>query len=54
MNRIEDIEKRAASQSMNKWIGRLEEEFDLEAEGSTPTERMEDINGATEAAIGWQ
>ena len=43
MNRIEDIEKRAASQSMNKWIGVFEEEFDLEAEGSTPTERIEDI-----------
>ena len=43
MNQSEDIEKRAASQSMNKWIGRIEEELDLEAEGSTPTERMEDI-----------
>ena len=43
MNRTEDIKKRAASKSMNKWIGVYEEEFDLEAEGSTPTERMEDI-----------
>ncbi|MDE0458433.1 MAG: hypothetical protein OXI15_14155 [Chromatiales bacterium] len=41
MNRI--IEKRVASQSMTKWIGVFEEEFDLEAEGSTPTERMKDL-----------
>lgn len=43
VNQSEDIEKRAASQSMNKWIGRFKQELDLEAEGSTPTERMEDI-----------
>ena len=43
MNPIEEIKKQAASQSINKWIERLEEEFDLEAEGDTPTERMEDI-----------
>ena len=43
MNRIQDIKKKAASRSMTKWIGRLEDEFDLEAEGSIPTERMEDI-----------
>ena len=43
MNQSEEIEKRAASQSMNKWIGRFEEALDLEAEGSTPTERMEDL-----------
>lgn len=43
MNRIQDIKKKAASRSMTKWIGRLEDEFDLEAEGGKPTERMEDI-----------
>ena len=43
MNRIEDIEKRARSQSMNKWIRVIQEEFDLEVEGSTPTERMKDL-----------
>ena len=43
MIRIEDIEKRARSQSMNKWIGVIQEEFDLEVEGSTPTERMKDL-----------
>ena len=43
MNRIEDIEKRARSESMTKWIGVFEEEFDLDAEGSTPTERMNDL-----------
>ena len=39
MNR-EDIEKRAASRSMNKWIGVLENELDVEPDGSRPTERM--------------
>ena len=43
MNRIQDIKKKAAFRSMTKWIGRLEDEFDLEAEGGKPTERMEDI-----------
>ena len=43
MNRIEEIKKRAASKSMNKWIKRFKEELDLEAEGNTPTERMEDL-----------
>ena len=43
MNRIEDIEKRARSESMTKWIGVFEEEFDLDAEGSAPTERMNDL-----------
>ena len=37
------IEVRARSESMNKWIGIFEEELDLEAEGSTPTERMTEI-----------
>lgn len=41
MNLNEDI--KAASRSMNKWIGVFEEEFDLEAEGNTPTERMEHL-----------
>ena len=43
MNRIEDIKKQAASQSMNKWIGKFKEELDLEVEGNTPTEKMGDI-----------
>ena len=43
MNQSEDIKKRVASKSMNKWIEVFEEEVDLEAEGSTPTERMEDL-----------
>lgn len=43
MIRIEDIKKRAASKSMNKWIGKFEEELALEAGGNTPTERMEDL-----------
>ena len=28
---------------MNKWIKRFKEALDLEAEGNTPTERMEDL-----------
>lgn len=43
MIRIEDIKKQAASQSMNKWIGKFEKALDLEAEGSIPTKRMEDL-----------
>jgi hypothetical protein len=38
-----DIEKRARSESMNKWIGVFKEEFDIEAEGDTPTERMRQV-----------
>jgi len=30
------------SMSLNKWVKEIEERFDLEADGDTPTEKMED------------
>ena len=41
--RHEDIEKKAASRSMNKWISVFEEEFDIDPEGERPTERMRSV-----------
>jgi len=40
MKSIDDIKKEARSQSMTKWIGIIEEELDLEAEGDSPTKKM--------------
>ena len=40
---IEDIEKKARSESMNKWIRRFKKEFGLKVKGGTPTIRMEKI-----------
>ena len=39
---IEDIQKKARSESMNKWIRRFKKEFKIKkVKGSTPTRRME-------------
>lgn len=38
-----NIKIKAHSQSINKVVSRFEGEFDLEAEGSKPTERLESI-----------
>ena len=43
MKQYQDIETWVASRSMTKWIRRFKKELDLEAKGSTPTERMEDL-----------
>ena len=43
MIKIEDIEKKARAQSMNKWIEIIKKEFDLEVNGETPTQRMRHI-----------
>ena len=43
MKSIDDIKKEARSESMNKWIGRFEDELNFQAFGQTPTERMESI-----------
>ncbi|MFE8725502.1 hypothetical protein [Aeromonas hydrophila] len=43
MKSINQIKKEARSESMNKWIGRLEDELDFQSYGQTPTERMENI-----------
>lgn len=51
MKNIQQIQKEARSESMNKWIGRLEHETEFDAEGSSPTERMEDIIAQIKAAV---
>lgn len=51
MKNIQQIQKEARSESMNKWIGRLESETEFDAEGSSPTERMEDIIAQIKAAM---
>lgn len=48
---ISQIQKEARSESMNKWISRIEEETDIVTEGETPTERMEDLIEKIKAAI---
>ncbi|MFW5410880.1 hypothetical protein B7L51_019965 [Pectobacterium brasiliense] len=40
---LDKIKMEARSESMTKWIGRIEEETDLVTEGGTPTEKMEDL-----------
>ncbi|CAH1569217.1 hypothetical protein [Vibrio rotiferianus] len=35
------LEIKAKSESINKWARRLEEEFEVEAQGATPTEKIE-------------
>jgi len=37
------IKKKAHSQTLNKWISIIEEEFDLQAEGERLTKQMEDL-----------
>lgn len=39
------------SESVNKWTREIEDRFDLEADGVTPTERMEDALGQLEQII---
>lgn len=43
--------KEARSESMTKWIGRLEEETEIVSSGGTPTERMEDLIEKIKLAI---
>jgi hypothetical protein len=38
-----NIEAKARSGSMLKWIGVFKEQFDLETEDGTPTEQMDDV-----------
>lgn len=39
----QSIKKKAHSQTLNKLIGKFEGEFDIEAEGETPTKQMDDL-----------
>jgi cobalamin biosynthesis protein CbiD len=48
---IDQIKKEARSESMNKWIGRIENETELITEGNTPTEKMEDLIAKIKQAI---
>ncbi|WP_286887990.1 hypothetical protein [Pseudoalteromonas sp. ESRF-bin5] len=40
------------SESMNKWIGRIEDETELDSIGDTPTARMEDLIEKIKCAMG--
>lgn len=44
-------EAKLHSESVNKWASEIEDRFDIEADGSTPTERMEDVLGQLEQII---
>lgn len=48
---IDQIKKEARSESMNKWISRIEEETDITSDGESPTERMEDLIEQIKLAI---
>lgn len=49
---IKNIEIRAKSESMTRWIKRLEEEFNVEADGDTPTVRMESVISKIKQELG--
>jgi hypothetical protein len=44
-------EAKLHSESINKWTKEIEDRFDIEADGNTPTERIEDALGQLEKII---
>ena len=40
---IDQIKKKAASKAIGRWVREFEDEFDLKAKGSYPTQRMKSI-----------
>lgn len=45
-------EAKLHSESINKWTGEIEDRFDIEAFGDTPTERMENALDQLDALVG--
>jgi len=45
MNQKEKDQIKGSCQSMNKWIGVIEEKFELDTWGDTPTEKMNNVLG---------
>ncbi|MFB2659634.1 hypothetical protein [Shewanella mangrovisoli] len=50
-NSVERIQMQARSESMTKWISRIESETDIITEGESPTQRMEDLIEKIKKAI---
>jgi len=40
---IDNIEKKAASKAINRWVREFESEFKLKAKGSYPTQKMKSV-----------